>query len=408
MPSHPALIFVTPAYGELAPGGLAVSARRIVGHLAEAYPVTVITPSDLIPPLSHRVSNECGLKVVEVGKVAEPGMFLQFLADVIETVSRTEPNPLFLSFYCNAMAYATTLAARRQGVSPLLFARGNDIDLDVFGESAFQIHYALSHARKVFCVSREIQSKVQAFCPTAQTQYIPNGVDVDHFAFQDGYAPSSCTTAIKLNRKTLSPGPSPCKGEGLTVHQILNLKAVSLRPVIGLFGDIKQKKGLDTLLAAMDFGRYRLRIVGELREESQKLLHGFVSLNPQALAQIELVPYIQERDGLLKHYREVDIVCIPSRHEGMSNVMLEAMAVGKLCVCSAVGGALDVIRDGENGYLFDPHSPESLRLALERAALCLSEGHESVRREASRTIREGFSAALERERYLEALRAICR
>ena len=183
---------------------------------------------------------------------------------------------------------------------------------------------------------------------------------------------------------------------------------MSSRPVIGLFGDIKQKKGLDTLLAAMDFGRYSLRIVGELRGESQKLLHGFVSLHPQALAQIELVPYVQGRDGLLKHYREVDVVCIPSRHEGMSNVMLEAMAFGKLCVCSAVGGALDVIRDGENGYLFDPHSPESLRLSLERAARCLSEGHESVRREASRTIREGFSAALERERYLEALRAICR
>ena len=367
MPSHPTLIFVTPAYGESAPGGLAVSARRIVGHLAEAYPVTVITPSDLIPPLSHRVSNECGLKVVEVGRVAEPGLFAQFLADVIETVSRTEPNPLFLSFYCNAMAYATTLAAGRQGVSPLLFARGNDIDLDVFGESAFSIHYALNHARKVFCVSREIQSKVQAFCPAAQTQYIPNGVDVDHFAFQDDYAPSS-------------------------------------RPVVGLFGDIKQKKGLDNLLAALDFGRCSLRIVGELREESQKLLHGFVSLHPQALAQIELVPYVQGREGLLKHYREVDVVCIPSRHEGMSNVMLEAMALGKLCVCSAVGGALDVIRDGENGYLFDPHSPESLRLALERAALCLSEGHESVRSEASRTVREGFSAALERERYLLMLR----
>jgi len=367
MPSRPSLIFVTPAYGDIVTGGLGVSARRIVGHLAEEYPVTVITPSDLVPPMSHRISEMCGRKVVEVGKAADPGQFLQFLADVIETACLAEPAPVFLAFYCNALAYATTLAARRRGASPLLFARGNDIDFEIFGDSAFPIHYALSHAQTVFCVSREIQSKVHAFCPAARTQYIPNGVDGHEFAFQGGYCPSS-------------------------------------HPVVGLFGDIKQKKGLDTLLATLDFDQYSLRIVGELREETRKLLHGFVSLHPQALARIELVPYVHGRDDLLQHYREVDVVCIPSRHEGMSNVMLEAMALGKLCVCSAVGGALDVVRDGENGFLFDRNSPESLGLALERAAGCLRGGHEPVRHAASRTVHENFSAGLERARYLTAIK----
>ena len=369
MPSQPALIFVTPAFGATALGGLAVSARRIVKHLAEAYAVTVVTPSDLMPAMSHRVVEHLGVKLVEVGKVADQGLFLQFLADVIETLSLAEPAPLVLSFYCNAMAYATTLTALRRGTQPLLFARGNDIDLEIFGDAAFPIHYALSHAQTVFCVSRELQSKVHAFCPTAHTCYIPNGLEVGVFAFQEGFTPHS-------------------------------------RPVIGLFGDIKQKKGLDTLLAALDFERYSLRIVGELREESRKLLHGYVSLHPQTLAHIELVPYALGREDLLEQYRGVDIVCVPSRHEGMSNVMLEAMALGKLCVCSAVGGALDVVLDGENGFLFDPACPESLGLALAKAAACLRGGHELVRRQAAQTIRADYHAELERERYLAALRAI--
>lgn len=369
MPKLNSLIFVTPNYGETDIGGLATSARRIVRHLASAYPVTVVTPTELIPAFTYRVLDAEGVSVVEVGKAADLGLFSQFLADVIETVSQTMDNPLFLGFYCNTLAYATTLVAQLRGTAPLLFARGNDIDLDVFTEAAFPIHYALSHAQTVFCVSREIQAKVSAFCPAANTRFIANGLAVEEFPFQDGYAPAP-------------------------------------RPVIGLFGDIKQKKGLDSLLAAMDFNRFSLRIVGELREETRKLLHGFFSLHPQAQSLVSHVPYVRGRDAMPGQYREVDIVCIPSSHEGMSNVMLEAMSIGKLCVCSKIGGALDVIRDGENGFLFEPRSVQGLHQALQRAEDCLRGGHETIRRQASATIRNDFSASQEREGYLRALGAI--
>ncbi len=349
------------------PGGLAVSARRIASHFATSYSVTVVTPSELVPALSYRASELGGIRVVEIGKSADTSLFLQCIADVIEKLGKSMANPKYMAFYCNALAYATTLAAQRKGASPLLFARGNDIDLEVFGESAFFTHYALSHAHTVFCVSSEIQSKVKAFCHTP-TRYIPNGANVDAFKFQEGYQPKP-------------------------------------RPSIGLFGDIKQKKGLDTLLAAIDFNRFSLRIVGELREDSRKLLHGFFGLHPQA--HVEHVAYVQGCDDLITQYREVDIVCIPSRHEGMSNVMLEAMSLGKLCVCSSVGGALDVVQDGTNGFLFDPGSSESLELALERAANCLTVDHESIRQQASSTVRNGFSLELERQRYLQALLEIC-
>lgn len=369
MPGNPApsLFFATPRFGRSAVGGLGGAAERIAGHFAAAYPVTVVTPSPDLPPQTHALEESGGLRRVRVGRGGDTRLFLQFFADLLEILSRDTDFPRFLGFYCNELAYAATLAAGRRGTAPLLFARGNDIDLDIFGESAFHIHYALGRAERVFCVSRELEARIRAFRPEAKTRYIPNGVDEELFPFQPDYLPSA-------------------------------------RPVIGLFGDVKQKKGLELLLAGLDFERFDLRIVGQLREESRKLLHGFLTLHPEHRGRIATLPYTDDPAVLREHYRNVDIVCIPSVHEGMSNVMLEALAVGKVCVCSAVGGAPDVIRDGENGFLFEPRSAESLAAALARAAACLAGGHEPLRQRARDTILEGYTARKERKRYL---RAIC-
>ena len=37
----------------------------------------------------------------------------------------------------------------------------------------------------------------------------------------------------------------------------------------------------------------------------------------------------------------------------MSNAMIEAMCLGLPCICTKVSGAIDLIKDGENGLLVD-------------------------------------------------------
>jgi len=75
-------------------------------------------------------------------------------------------------------------------------------------------------ARKVFCVLTEMVGKVLAFNPSVNPKYIFNGIDQDMFALM---------------------GPEP--GD----------------LVLGLFGDIKEKKGLELLLANMDWENFKLR-----------------------------------------------------------------------------------------------------------------------------------------------------
>jgi glycosyltransferase involved in cell wall biosynthesis len=52
-------------------------------------------------------------------------------------------------------------------------------------------------------------------------------------------------------------------------------------------------------------------------------------------------------------------VC-PSRREPFASVNLEALAAGQPIVASAVGGNLEVVSEGENGFLAPPDDPAAL------------------------------------------------
>jgi glycosyltransferase involved in cell wall biosynthesis len=59
-----------------------------------------------------------------------------------------------------------------------------------------------------------------------------------------------------------------------------------------------------------------------------------------------------------------DVAVMPSRFEGLSNVLLEAMMEGVPIVATAVSGAVDFLEDGINGRLVPPEDPEALAKAL--------------------------------------------
>lgn len=68
---------------------------------------------------------------------------------------------------------------------------------------------------------------------------------------------------------------------------------------------------------------------------------------------------------VLKQYRGADIFCLPSFYEGTPNVLCEALSCAVPAICSNVSDNALYVREGESGFLFDPHSPKSMAAALD-------------------------------------------
>ena len=136
------------------------------------------------------------------------------------------------------------------------------------------------------------------------------------------------------------------------------------------FGQIKEVKGLDLLLAAMpavaaavpevvlviagrpwknDFGRYEKQIE-DLGIASSCRLH---------------IRFIADSEISL-FYAAADVVILPYRRIYQSGVLLLAMSYGKAVLASDLPGMTEIVTEGKNGYLFASGSSPALAQALVR------------------------------------------
>lgn len=74
----------------------------------------------------------------------------------------------------------------------------------------------------------------------------------------------------------------------------------------------------------------------------------------------------QSREQLMKCYGQANLFLFPSRHEGMPNALLEAMASGLPAVASCIAGNEELVVGGETGYLVPSEDVEALRAALKQ------------------------------------------
>ena len=74
--------------------------------------------------------------------------------------------------------------------------------------------------------------------------------------------------------------------------------------------------------------------------------------------------YIGERDDIPSLMAKADAFCLPSIWEGLPVTLLEALAVGCIPICSPVGGIVDVVKNGINGFLSNSSSENDYYLIV--------------------------------------------
>ena len=184
----------------------------------------------------------------------------------------------------------------------------------------------------VVACNTDVASDIRAL--GAQIHLLPHGVDLQRF--------TPCATAS---------------------NGTLRLLAV---------GRLVEKKGFHFLIAALAGLKipFTLAIVGDGPERER-------------LRQLTILNHLENRvvfrgplthSELPKTYAEADVVVVPSirdrsgDRDGLPNVVLEAMAVGRAIVASDVGAIASAVVDHENGLLVPPGDPVALGQAIKLLA----------------------------------------
>jgi glycosyltransferase involved in cell wall biosynthesis len=140
----------------------------------------------------------------------------------------------------------------------------------------------------------------------------------------------------------------------------------SPRPVLGVIGRLSAEKGIDVLLRAVrtlhDRGvRPSLLIAGDGPERES-----LIQLRDE-LALVDSVHFLGAVHPIAALYPHVDVVVLPSRTEGLPNVLLEALAADRAVVATRVGAIPEVLSEPDAGELVAPESVADLADGIARA-----------------------------------------
>jgi len=131
--------------------------------------------------------------------------------------------------------------------------------------------------------------------------------------------------------------------------------------VVGYIGRLSEEKGILNLIEAIP-------AILKIDKEISFLIGGDGSLLDRITEyihkksiknKVKMIGWIPHKK-LSKYLNKLKLIVIPSYTEGLPNIMLEAMACGTPVLVSPVGGILDVIEHGKNGFLLKNNSPECI------------------------------------------------
>lgn len=261
----------------------------------------------------------------------------------------------------------------------ILLLRGNDVDLSMFSpRKRPMLMDAVLAAEKVCVVTKEHQEKLDCLWPQSSIDYIPNGIDLRTWVALD----SDRQRAALWKQQTVTGN----------------------RRVLGVFGQLKEKKGFIFLLESLRLSgiseQVHLLVVGEIAPEAKELL-------AEQASSYTVLPFM-DRFELMAYYPACDAIAIPSFYDGMPNVLLEAGALGIPFIASNTAGMKDVLTSGKHGFVFETGNQHACADVLHQWIHTGTEQMLEMGTSCQHLIQENYTHVQETRRYLELFRATAR
>lgn len=173
-------------------------------------------------------------------------------------------------------------------------------------------------------------------------------------------------------------------------------------PVFMTTGRLHWKKGYVQILEALAMLKkegisFRYWIVGE-GDDYERIAYAAYELGlKEDVEFFGKTPHTEVKYLLEK----ADIYIQYSIQEGFCNAVLEAQAMGKLCVVSDAEGLSENVEHKFSGWVVPKHAPEKLASRLKKVLKLSEEEKEKIKQNAIRRVQEGFTIAQQQEKFLK-------
>jgi glycosyltransferase involved in cell wall biosynthesis len=223
-----------------------------------------------------------------------------------------------------------------------------------------QIRYALRAASAVIAVSDSLRRFSESLgLREGAVRVIPNGVDGSRFFLSDRRAARQ-TLGLPLDRVILLAVGNLVEGKGH--HLVIETLPALLERHPNLVYVALGNEGSDS--------GYRRRLDGLLSRDG---LDQHVRIVPQ-----------RPHDEIRLWMAAADLFCLATKSEGWSNAIMEALACGLPVVTTQVGGNVELVRDGRDGFLVPFWDQQHFCNAVSRALDTSWDREEIARRAAGR------------------------
>ncbi|HVY01689.1 MAG TPA: glycosyltransferase family 4 protein [Candidatus Nanoarchaeia archaeon] len=143
------------------------------------------------------------------------------------------------------------------------------------------------------------------------------------------------------------------------------------------FGRVSPIKNIELLISALKDSSLSVDIIGPTEAKYKSKLLSQISKNN--IRNVHFLPEIKDLKSKIKLFDHYEILVLPSKFESFGQVIVEAMARGKIVISSNTPGAREIIKDNKNGFLFEVNNANHLRSLIDKVSNLSKSSKKSIR-----------------------------